>query len=67
MPSLAALMKPIIAHEVSEEAPRGSLRAVPGIPPPRLQLVPVLISSPFRAWQGWTGSVGSLWGKRVPS
>lgn len=63
MPSLAALTKPISAHEVSEEAPQGSLWAVPGVPPPRLQPVPVLISSPFRAWQGWTGGVGSLWAK----
>lgn len=33
MASLAALMKPISVHEVIEEAPQGSVRAVPGAPP----------------------------------
>lgn len=50
-------MKPISAHEVFEEAPRGSLRAVPEAPPPRLQLASAFIFNPFRAgqrldWQG---------------
>lgn len=72
MPSLAALMKPISAHEVFEEAPRGSLRAVPRAPPAGLQLGSALIfSSPFGDGPGWVpywAKVGPLpeeWGGRA--
>lgn len=66
MASLAALMKPISVHEVFEEAPRGSLRTVPGAPPPRLHLGSALMfSSLFRekaGLAGWVpyGAKGSL-------